>query len=327
VNTQIYFRKWISLLKTLAFSTLFSFFTNAALAQSTIWSEDFESYADGATIAANNNTANGAVDWSHDGAATVNEVSSENTITGIRSFFHREGKSRWTTEAIDITGYTDVAISLNINELACENGDLILTFYNIDGAGFTEFGNGNGDGDFDNASNSISGLSGASLVITVATASDGTDDAHRFDDILVQGTVLLPIELLSFEANLNGSQVNLKWALASETNNNYFTIERSKREIDWKELTKVNGEGNSSVLLSYAAIDRNPYLGTSYYRLKQTDFDGQFAYSEIRTVNFDRLENYQVNVYPNPATNQITIYLASASHSLRVRYNPKTFYP
>ena len=54
-------------------------------------------------------------------------------------------------------------------------------------------------------------------------------------------------------------------------------------------------------------VGGNAYDGISYYRLKQTDFDGQYKYSQIRSVSIEKLEKPQVNIYPNPSTSQITI--------------------
>ncbi len=118
----------------------------------------------------------------------------------------------------------------------------------------------------------------------------------------------LPIELLKFTAVLvNNEYVQLKWTTSSEINNDYFSIERSLNGYEWKEIKRINGAGNSSSLLSYSKVDNNPYDGVSYYRLKQTDFDGQFEYSQIKSVNIEQLVNSKIEVYPNPATNQITI--------------------
>ena len=59
--------------------------------------------------------------------------------------------------------------------------------------------------------------------------------------------------------------------------------------------------------MNYSSFDENPSLGTSYYRLKQTDFDGQFEYFQIISINIQQLANSQIEIYPNPAINQIII--------------------
>jgi len=120
--------------------------------------------------------------------------------------------------------------------------------------------------------------------------------------------VVLPIELLNFNVNMiDLTQVDLTWQTATEINNNYFTIERSRNGINWEALNKVDGAGNSSSLLSYQSTDKRPYLGISYYRLKQMDFDGQFEYSQIKSVNIKNSRNSNIEIFPNPTVNQITI--------------------
>lgn len=119
--------------------------------------------------------------------------------------------------------------------------------------------------------------------------------------------IALPIELLNFEAYYSQNQVQLNWQTASELNNDFFTIERSINGSNWGKLVTVDGAGNSSFLLNYSTIDNNPYSGISYYRLKQTDFNGQFKYSQIRSVNIKSLKDFQIEIYPNPTSNQITI--------------------
>jgi len=115
----------------------------------------------------------------------------------------------------------------------------------------------------------------------------------------------LPIELIGFTAvTINNKYVKLNWQTASEMNNDYFTIERSIDGVTWEELYEVDGVGNSSKLLNYSSIDTNPYQGVSYYRLKQTDFNGQFEFSEIRNVN---IKNEGIKIFPNPTENQITV--------------------
>jgi len=95
----------------------------------------------------------------------------------------------------------------------------------------------------------------------------------------------LPIELLSFEAKISGEVINLVWTTASETNNDYFTVERSKNGLDFEDIIKMDGAGTSGRGITYLAVDDNPLPNVSYYRLKQTDYDGTFTYSKIVAVN------------------------------------------
>ena len=118
----------------------------------------------------------------------------------------------------------------------------------------------------------------------------------------------LPIELISFNAEaINNDYIQLDWTTASETNNDYFTIEKSTDGTNWEIQSEIDGAGKNSSVLNYQSFDLNPYNGTSYYRLKQTDFDGRFSYSESKTVNIDPLNNEPIRIYPNPTDNIITI--------------------
>ncbi len=119
---------------------------------------------------------------------------------------------------------------------------------------------------------------------------------------------LLPVELVGFTTKVQDNQtVKLNQQTASEINNDYFTIQRSTDRNHWEDLDKVNGVGNTTSFQSYSAIDENPNLGTSYYRLKQTDFDGKFEYSKLQSVKISRLVDAPLLAYPSPASYQITV--------------------
>jgi hypothetical protein len=118
----------------------------------------------------------------------------------------------------------------------------------------------------------------------------------------------LPITLTSFSADaINNSSVAVKWTTASEINNNYFAIERSKDGIEFSELKRVSGAGNSTSIHNYYATDNYPYTSTSYYRLRQTDFDG---YSQTFTAAAVHIKAsdipYEIHVYPNPFRDDFT---------------------
>ena len=91
----------------------------------------------------------------------------------------------------------------------------------------------------------------------------------------------LPITLISFTAFLTNNEVKLNWSTAAEINNDFFTIQKSKDESGWDDVLKIAGNGTTSTTQYYSAIDQQPYNGTSYYRLKQTDIDGKESYSPI----------------------------------------------
>lgn len=121
----------------------------------------------------------------------------------------------------------------------------------------------------------------------------------------------LPIELLDFSLKENElkSNVKLNWTTATETNNNYFTIERSKMGLTWNPIGKIKGAGNSQEILNYSFTDLLPQNGISYYRLKQTDFDGKFSYSPILSCNLKVNKSFMF--YPNPSKEGQAITLRS----------------
>jgi hypothetical protein len=97
----------------------------------------------------------------------------------------------------------------------------------------------------------------------------------------------LPVELLSFTAAYNGIDVDLKWATATETNSDYFSVERSIDAVDFAEIGKIAASGNSNSILEYSSRDQFPMEGLSYYRLKEVDFDGEFQYSGVVPININ----------------------------------------
>ncbi|MFI5151562.1 MAG: hypothetical protein ACHQRM_17695 [Bacteroidia bacterium] len=141
---------------------------------------------------------------------------------------------------------------------------------------------------------------GGATVNTLSLTSTSITGGVTSSEICV-----LPVELLSFTAQPVGKTVLTKWSTASETNNNYFTVERSKDAQHFEEVGRVNGAGNSSITLNYEFTDEKPLSGISYYRLKQTDFNGKFTYSEIATVDFAGTN--EMNVFYNHETNNCTL--------------------
>lgn len=116
----------------------------------------------------------------------------------------------------------------------------------------------------------------------------------------------LPIELKNFTVELNPENtVLISWSTYSEINNDYFTVEKTTNGNNWVELTRVKGKGNSVSLQSYSTIDNSPFSGTSYYRLKQTDFNGSYEYFEPKSIKV--VSETDFNLYPNPSNGSLTI--------------------
>jgi hypothetical protein len=134
-------------------------------------------------------------------------------------------------------------------------------------------------------------------VATIAAAATFGDFALASDNGFAN---VLPIELLHFDAKQKTSKVLTKWITASETNNDYFVVEKSKTISDFSEVGRVEGAGNSNTELQYELSDVNPFEGLSYYRLKQVDFDGSETFSQIVAVEFEKPQSSfsLINAYP-----------------------------
>lgn len=144
--------------------------------------------------------------------------------------------------------------------------------------------------------------------ITVALTANGEHWMHGNGN-----NSPLPVKLVSFDAKPNKltGAVETKWVTALEIDNDYYTVERSNDGINFAEVSRVDGAGNYTGTLSYSFIDEQPLQGLSYYRLKQTDFDGAFTYSHIVAVSMDAKTG--LSVYPNPTNNQLNIDISNAS--------------
>ncbi|MBN4052386.1 T9SS type A sorting domain-containing protein, partial [Sphingobacteriaceae bacterium AH-315-L07] len=117
----------------------------------------------------------------------------------------------------------------------------------------------------------------------------------------------LPIELIDFSAARQDYVVVIKWTTAIEINNDFYTIERSNDGLNFEEIMEVNGAGNSNSKLDYSLTDEYPLDGMSYYRLKQTDYDGKFSYSEMVYVRSNNSEAVIGNIYFNNSSNELNV--------------------
>jgi hypothetical protein len=119
------------------------------------------------------------------------------------------------------------------------------------------------------------------------------------DLVRTGGSFPLPVELLAFEASSAGAEVLLNWSTATETNNDFFTLERSSDGINFEVIGRVGGKCTVKSTSEYRFTDRNPVLGTAFYRLSQTDYDGTTEVLGTRAVHFSPGQS-GLSLYPNP---------------------------
>ncbi|MDO6391609.1 T9SS type A sorting domain-containing protein [Pontibacter sp. BT731] len=120
----------------------------------------------------------------------------------------------------------------------------------------------------------------------------------------------LPVELVYFTATVRNNQAHLEWLTASELDNDRFEIERSLDARSFEKVGTVKGKGTTSLETKYQFTDRTPVQGTVYYRLRQVDVDGQFAYSNVIAVNAKGLaRELATQAYPNPFQDVIKVTL------------------
>ena len=118
---------------------------------------------------------------------------------------------------------------------------------------------------------------------------------------IANATALLPIELISFTAKRAENDIRIDWATASESNNEKFEIERSQDGKNFIKVGSKNGRGTTTYTTNYDFTDKQAPQTILYYRLKQTDFDTKFTYTQTIAID-NRREKEGVLVYPNPAT-------------------------
>ena len=125
----------------------------------------------------------------------------------------------------------------------------------------------------------------------------------------------LPISLTEFTVSKKSDDVLINWETASETNNELFTLERSKDGKNWKPVYSCHGAGTTTEKSIYSYVDNDDKTGLIYYRLKQTDVDGAYAYSSIRSIRFEN-DDLKFNVFPNPSTPEnVTVWVSGIKNS------------
>jgi hypothetical protein len=132
----------------------------------------------------------------------------------------------------------------------------------------------------------------------------------------------LPITLSNFNVTKNEVANLISWQALTESNNDYFTIQKSADGVNFSNVVDVKSKavnGNSNSLIAYIYEDAKPFMGANYYRLAQTDLNGvNKIASDIKLVNWN--DGAQVSIYPNPVSDNLNIsYNSASSKSIEMR--------
>ena len=124
---------------------------------------------------------------------------------------------------------------------------------------------------------------------------------------------VLPVELLSFTGVAKDNTIRLKWSTATELNNDFFDVQRSRDGVEFESIGRVEGNGTTNSVTEYQFVDIDPGLGDNFYRLRQVDFDGTQEYHKIINVTNDFfMDGIEVAMYPNPTKgNNLNIRLVT----------------
>ena len=143
-------------------------------------------------------------------------------------------------------------------------------------------------------------ISADGTIIAVGAVGNNAGGTNAGQTKVFNFPVALPVNLLTFTATPTAKATQLNWSTAGETENGGFSVEHATDATNWRTVGYVAGVGTSEAAASYGFQHDGPAAGTNYYRLKQMDFDGTFAYSNVVTVQFSGAAE-RLLVYPNPA--------------------------
>jgi hypothetical protein len=141
--------------------------------------------------------------------------------------------------------------------------------------------------------------------------------------VIASASLPLSVELEAYKVMCQSEAVSLNWTTASESSNDYFTIERADENLNYSVIGTLNAAGTSSIQNQYSFVDDQPVRGEAYYRLSQTDFDGATAILGVLSSTYPcdgELEN--LHVYPVPSSGELNVVF---SHGNRQGYNVEVY--
>ena len=228
-------------------------------------------------------------------------------LNSTTSFFVNKGVANFETVLVQ-SNTTGNAVCLGVSSL--------LVTSNIINNSPNSFNAPNGPACVQYSNNAQLGanLSNTSDVHVCQGVGATTTGAYSFGSATVFSnciscSVALPVDFIEIDAIIENEMVKVFWKTSSERNNDYFIVESSENMVDWEDVAYVDGAGNTTGEIQYEVMDTNPIMGSSYYRIKQIDFNGNKNYSNIIHKELYGADDF--NLYPNPVTNNVRITATS----------------
>jgi len=153
-------------------------------------------------------------------------------------------------------------------------------------------------------------------VVSPVTAVQRTGMSGFSKMATVQGNAPLPVELISFDGLSKNSYNNVFWKSAVELNFKHYELESSNDGINFSKIATIQPIGNQTSINSYEYLDFNYFKPLTYYRLKMVDLDFTFEYSKVIAIEYGKNNDNETIVYPNPASNELYISLASSTQKV-----------
>lgn len=282
------------------------------------------------------------------GDITSNSCGSENVFTNEVSGVGILGETNDFTEIVlNITHSYDPDLDIYLIapdgtsiELTTDNGD--GWFGNNDNYTDTHFrpdastnivdgeapftGNFLPEGDFDDLIGVQADGTWQLKVCDDAYFNSGTLDSW---EITFNKKTTIPIELSKFEGIVHNNSNEIIWTTNTESNSDFYIVERSVDLDDWIKLDEIKAAGTSKRVLNYSLIDYSP-LNKSYYRLKMVDNDGRIKYSKTIVILSNNNGEVSLKIYPNPNNGNFNIeYISEKQNNLKMyivdKYGSKVF--
>lgn len=223
--------------------------------------------------------------WGNDNTSIEDTNNREFNSSQVRSRLNREWRVQETGTIGNITLTYDLSAITGPTGIGTNNLNLVRLLTDA-------------DGDFTSGVTLTSPTSIDASAKTISFTVDFT--TGQYFTLGSEEIAALPVELIAFDAEVVQEEVELTWTTASEVNNAYYNIERSKDGISFNTIGQLDGRGNTIGSVNYKFIDSNPIEGYSFYRLKQNDINGEFDYSPIKSVLFEKVSLSELSLMPNP---------------------------